>query len=186
MPVERAQQEDLAGLSYPQGQTLTTAFSGALIGDPLMTVGTGSGRVYCYYLPYVRVAKQYGGQRTWPCKIGRTGRDDVRDRVAEQFRTTGSFEAPEIGFCARSDNSPSLERDMHARIQVLLDRKKRRKIGGDGLGTEWFETNLKEVRRAYREAMWPESRARRLWMWWKIELKAWQDGVDGRRRRTGR
>ena len=184
-PLEQTHHDDLVESPFPQGQTLTTAFSGTLIKEPLLTVGNGSGWVYCYYLPYVRAAKQHGGQRTWPCKIGYTNGDDVRDRVAQQFITTGSFEAPEIGFCARSDNPQVLEDDMHSYLKAFLERKRRQRIGGGGFGTEWFETNLKEVRRAYREAMWPNNRLRRIWMWWKIELAAWRTGIDRKRRLKG-
>lgn len=170
-------------LPSSQVSSLTTAFSGQLIGSPLMTVGSGSGWVYCYYLPYVRAAKEMARQRTWPCKIGFTTTDDVRDRIAEQFKTTGTFEAPEIGFCARCDNPKELEGDMHERLDSLMARTRREMIGGKGFGVEWYETNLREVRRAYREAMWPRSIVRRLWWYWKMETRARREGIDSARPR---
>lgn len=115
--------------------------------------GRGAGWVYCYYFPYVRDLRIRLGYKSWPCKIGKDDDgEDARDRIREQFRSVGVFDAPSVGFLAKTTDPKSLEDSIHA----WLDKRNRRiNERGSGLGTEWFETNLLEVRRAYREYMWP-------------------------------
>lgn len=148
------------------GQQLRTGNAG-LIDIRSATVGSGRAWVYCYYFPYIRDAKEKNGQQTWPCKIGSTGEKDPRDRVVAQIQQTAVFELPVIGFLAKVEDSLMLERA----IQADLDRCK---IRNEGAGTEWFETNLKEVRRSYRQVRWPNwyQRPIRFWVSLTMEIKA--------------
>ncbi|MGE4036101.1 MAG: GIY-YIG nuclease family protein [Parvularculaceae bacterium] len=107
----------------------------------------GDGWIYCYYFPYVRDAQRRAGRRRWPCKVGRTT-DSVEECVAGQFKQSGIFEGPEIGFHSRVDGVVAFEAAMKRKLA-------HRKLGEAGAGIEWFETNLGEVRRAFREVRWP-------------------------------
>jgi len=107
----------------------------------------GDGWIYCYYFPYVRDARRRAGQRRWPCKIGRTT-DSVQQCVAGQFKQSGIFEGPEVGFHSRVEGVVAFETAMKRKLA-------HRKLGENGAGIEWFETNLAEVRRTFREVRWP-------------------------------
>lgn len=106
----------------------------------------GDGWIYCYYFPYVRKAQRRAGKRRWPCKVGRTT-DSVEQCVASQFKQSGIFEGPEVGFHSRVVGVVDFETAMKRKLM-------HRKLGEAGAGIEWFETNIGEVKRAYREVRW--------------------------------
>jgi hypothetical protein len=124
----------------------------------------------------VRELSARGRKRTWPCKIGCSDRDDPKNRVAEYTNQTGVFEAPEIGFQARTDNPTIIETTIH---NWFKDRNRWLREG-EGVGDEWFEVSLHEVRRAYREAVHPTDWLARIWLSWRMEISA---SVDERRRK---
>ena len=115
--------------------------------EPPFEAEGGDGWIYCYYFPYVRNAQRRAGQRRWPCKVGRTT-DAVEQCVAGQFKQSGIFEGPEVGFYSRVESVVAFETAMKRKLA-------HRKLGEEGAGIEWFETNLKEVRRVFREVRWP-------------------------------
>ena len=117
------------------------------IKEPPFQAEGGDGWIYCYYFPYVRNAQRRAGQRRWPCKVGRTT-DAIEQCVASQFKQSGIFEGPEVGFHSRVSGVVDFETAMKRKLT-------HRKLGEDGAGIEWFETNLKEVRRVFREVRWP-------------------------------
>jgi len=107
----------------------------------------GNGWIYCYYFPYVKLAQLRSGRRRWPCKVGLTTKG-VEEYVASQFKQSGVFEGPEVGFYSRVSDVSNFENLMHGKLKV-------RKLRTPGAGNEWFETNIGEVRRAFREVRWP-------------------------------
>lgn len=127
---------------------------------PYAAFGDGSdGWVYCYYFPYVRELVEATNGSKWPCKIGCTtqrGTDGkllgAETRIARQIHGTSTFEPPEIGFHAKSKDASKLEDDIHEQ----LDHKKYKNDYGSGLGKEWFLVSLYEVRKAYREVLYPK------------------------------
>ena len=134
--------------------------------------GSGQGWVYCYYFPYVRRITEKTSRPIWPCKIGMSEQEDVRSRIAQQFVQTGIFEAPEIGFIARSANPRVLEFGIRNWFP-----ESRRLRGGEGLGTEWLEANIGEVRRAYREVLFPRwfHWPKRIWLLFQMAVDSWRD-----------
>lgn len=143
------------------------------IAPPLLVIGSGSGKVYCFYFPYIRQAREHAGYKVWPCKVGYTDKDDLNERIAQQIpHQTGLFEPPVAEQVILTDDA-KVERKIHAKLRARTKAENRRTFGGDGSGAEWFETNLYEVRRAYREVTWPQDRLRRIVEMWKTETKVW-------------
>lgn len=152
--------------------------------QPFRIIGTGKQYVYCYYFPYVRKLRLKLGKRTWPCKIGKAIDQTIEKRVAQQIHQESCFEKPIIGFKALAEDADSLEskmRDWFPKDRKLNFKDDERIVG---VGTEWVEANLFEVRSAYRAVIskermsnwyqWPA----RLWMFFDMEFKAWRDELQ--------
>lgn len=153
-------------------ERVVLAMSHTIIAQPLMTDGDEPGGwIYCYYFPYVRRAKQQTGSSIWPCKVGSTTKPDPRMRVAEQFEPTGVFEPPVIAFAARSADPDTLEKAIHDRLSHCNLKRT------EGVGKEWFDTNPKRVRRAYRQVKWPDRWGYRMVKMITMEFRAWRLGV---------
>lgn len=156
--------------------------SESYVKKPYSAFGEGTdGWVYCYYFPYIRELVEANKGSKWPCKIGCTQRKDsdgnllgAEVRIAEQIYGTSTFEPPEIGFHAKSESAA----DVEAKIHVLLNPKKYENDYGSGLGTEWFLVSLYDVRKAYREVMYPKLHMvlARLALMVKMELQSWGEG----------
>ncbi len=152
--------------------------------QPFRRIGTGTQYVYCYYFPYVRKLRLKTGARTWPCKIGKAVDQTIEQRVAQQIHQESCFEKPIVGFEAETEDADGLEREMREWFP------KSRKLNFDGeerivgVGTEWVEANLFEVRSAYRAVIakqrmskwyhWPA----RIWLFLTVEFKAWSDTLS--------
>ncbi len=81
--------------------------------DPLaeVTIGTGPGCVYVYYLPTYKMRAQERGERSWPCKIGET-EGNALHRVLSQV-ATALPERPIFPVVFRSNYSKALEKAFH-------------------------------------------------------------------------
>ena len=105
---------------------------------PTHTVyGNGNYAIYFYYYPSYRKLSESHGEKTWPCKIGRTDRDPLI-RILSQA-ATALPEKPVIEFIIKNNDSSLLETMIHS---ILTLRGKQVK---DSPGTEWFNTNPEEV-----------------------------------------
>ncbi len=102
-----------------------------------LDVGTGVGAVYLYYLPTYRLHAENRGEKSWPCKIGRTDRDPV-NRVLSQA-ATALPEKPHIALIVRTSQPLAWESALHG---VLTLRGLRIE---NSPGVEWFLTSPQEV-----------------------------------------
>ena len=102
-----------------------------------ISLGNGSECVYGWYLPSYRELARLQEERHFPIKVGRTTRNPD-DRVNE---SAGMLpEKPVIGFLLRVDDSEPWERLLHAKLAL------RGRSRVDANGSEWFDTNLDELR----------------------------------------
>jgi hypothetical protein len=107
--------------------------------DPLaeVTIGTGPGCVYAYYLPTYRMRAQERGEHSWPCKIGET-EGNALYRVLSQV-STALPERPIFPVVFRSNYSKALEKAFH---MVFTLRGLRIE---NVPGVEWFLTSPSEI-----------------------------------------
>lgn len=108
--------------------------------DPDVTIEVGEGpeTVYVYYFPAYRDQAAYLERDDWPMKIGMTTGGHalrVRDQVG-----TAMPERATVGLVYRTDDAKNAERLLHSTL------RSRRRHMVDAPGTEWFMTNLDEVR----------------------------------------
>jgi hypothetical protein len=100
-------------------------------------LGQGSGAIYLYYLPAYRLRAEEHGEKTWPCKIGRTDRDPLT-RVLSQAGTALP-ERPHLALVIRTDHPGAWEAALHGVLAL-------RGLQIDDLpGSEWFLTSPAEV-----------------------------------------
>jgi hypothetical protein len=99
--------------------------------------GEGKNAVYLYYFNNYKSLSILKGESNWPCKIGRTDRDPLI-RILSQS-STALPEKPTIEFIIKTEDSALLESMIHSILKV------RNKYIQDSPGTEWFNTNPKEV-----------------------------------------
>jgi Meiotically up-regulated gene 113 len=102
-----------------------------------VTLGTGPGSVYVYYLPTYRMRAEERSEHTWQCKIGQT-EGSALDRVLSQA-ATALPEKPFLAVVIRTKYPRALETAFHA---VLTLRGLRIE---DAPGSEWFLTSPSEV-----------------------------------------
>ena len=102
-----------------------------------LSLGTGSGAIYVYYLPTYRRHAQQLGESVWPCKIGRTDRDPL-ERILAQA-ATALPERPVVALVLRTSLPVAWEAALHG---VLTIRGLKIK---DSPGSEWFLTSPEEV-----------------------------------------
>ena len=127
-----AQPEQPAEEEESQSTTHLTSLPAAEV-----TLGNGSECVYGWYLPSYRELARLQEERHFPIKVGRTTRNPY-DRVNE---SAGMLpEKPVIGFLLRVDGSELWERFLHAKLAL------RGRSRVDANGSEWFDTNLDELR----------------------------------------
>ena len=81
-------------------------------------------------------------------KMALQGRSNEGAGQGVHLKQSGIFEGPEVGFYSRVADVIAFERSMHEKLKT-------RGLRASGAGVEWFETNLVEVRRAFREVRWP-------------------------------
>jgi hypothetical protein len=100
-------------------------------------LGQGSGAIYLYYLPAYRLRAEEHGEKTWPCKIGRTDHDPLT-RVLSQAGTALP-ERPHLALVIRTDHPGAWEAALHGVLTL-------RGLRIDDLpGSEWFLTSPAEV-----------------------------------------
>lgn len=110
--------------------------------------GVGGRSVYLYYFPSQKSQAQNTGQPVWECKIGHT-KEDVHQYVQKQLKKVRQIfdiadtEYPEIPLIFKTDNSKTLETQIHDILKVF-DRK----VNIEGQ-REWFFTNPNEVIQIY-------------------------------------
>ncbi len=102
-----------------------------------MTLGSGAGAIYLYYLPTYRQHALQRGETVWPCKIGRTDRDPM-ERILSQA-ATALPERPRVAIILHTPEPMPWETALHG---VLTIRGRRLK---DSPGSEWFLTSPEEV-----------------------------------------
>ena len=102
-----------------------------------VTLGSGLGSVYVYYLPTYRMRAEERSEHSWQCKIGRT-EGSALDRVLSQA-ATALPEKPFLAIVLRTKYPRALEAALHA---VLTLRGLRIE---DAPGSEWFLTSPGEV-----------------------------------------
>ena len=102
-----------------------------------VTLGTGSGTIYLYYLPTYRHFSELRGEAAWPCKIGRTDRDPL-ERILAQA-ATALPELPRVATILRTPVPAAWEAAVHG-ILTIRGRKMK-----DSPGMEWFLTSPDEV-----------------------------------------
>jgi hypothetical protein len=127
-------------LELPLIEEIEDEIENELIEDSVLDVkkyGEGKNSVYLYFFDTYRDLAHLKSIDIWPCKIGRTDRDPIL-RVLSQS-STALPEKPRIEFIIRVDDSALLENMIHSVLKL-----KNRKVDGSP-GTEWFNTNPKEV-----------------------------------------
>ncbi len=102
-----------------------------------VTLGTGESSVYLYYYPTYRRDAEHNGQKTWPCKIGRSDRDPM-NRIYSQA-STALPEGPAIGLLLRTSLPSQWEHVLHGILAL------RGRIVEDAPGDEWFNTSPAEI-----------------------------------------
>jgi hypothetical protein len=102
-----------------------------------ISIGTGNGAVYVYYLPTYRQHAEHRGESVWPCKIGRTDRDPL-ERILTQA-ATALPERPIVAIVLRTSLPIAWESAIHG---VLTLRGLKMK---DSPGSEWFLTSPEEI-----------------------------------------
>ncbi len=100
-------------------------------------LGFGPSAVYAYYLPTYRLRAHDLGEKSWPCKIGRTDRDPL-SRVSSQA-ATALPERPHIALIIRTSHPGAWEAAMH---DVLTLRGLQIE---NSPGVEWFLTSPAEI-----------------------------------------
>jgi Meiotically up-regulated gene 113 len=100
-------------------------------------LGFGPSAVYVYYLPTYRLRAQDLGEKSWPCKIGRTDRDPL-SRVLSQA-ATALPERPHIALIIRTRHPGAWEAAIHG---VLTLRGLQIE---NSPGVEWFLTSPAEI-----------------------------------------
>ena len=100
-------------------------------------IGVGAGAVYVYYLPTYRLRAEERGERSWPCKIGRTDRDPL-SRILSQA-ATALPERPHIALILRTAKPVAWESALHS---VLTLRGLQIESSP---GAEWFLTSPDEI-----------------------------------------
>lgn len=100
-------------------------------------LGAGPAAVYVYYLPTYRLRAQERGEKSWPCKVGRTDRDPL-SRVLSQA-ATALPERPAIAVILRTTNPSAWEKALHGALSIRGLRIE------DSPGVEWFLTSPEEI-----------------------------------------
>ncbi len=100
-------------------------------------LGSGPGAIYVYYLPAYRLRAQDQGEKSWPCKIGRTDRDPLSHVLAQA--ATALPERPRIAIIIRTAQPGAWEAALHG---VLTLRGLQIE---ESPGVEWFLTSPEEI-----------------------------------------
>lgn len=103
--------------------------------------GTGKYAVYMYYYDAYRELACLKNDIFFPCKIGRTDKDPLH-RIISQSGTSYP-EKPHVALVFYCDNASYLENAFHSILKI-----KNRWIS-NAPGTEWFNTNVEEIKEIY-------------------------------------
>jgi hypothetical protein len=117
-------------------------------GDPEVELGDGVQAVYAYYLPTSRELAVGRGESRWAMSVGMTT-THVTSRMSAHIAALP--EVPALGLVIRTDHGTTLERVIHG---VLTLRGRRLEDSG---GSEWFLTNLDELRDIYLSTVEPQT-----------------------------
>ena len=100
-------------------------------------VGSGCNTIYGWYYPSYRTLAELQGRDTWPIKVGRS---DVHPKTRMISSSGFSPEKPILAFVHNVDDSENCEKYYHAILSA------QGKNIDDAQGSEWFMTNLAELR----------------------------------------
>ncbi|RDU37300.1 hypothetical protein DRW41_05455 [Neobacillus piezotolerans] len=103
----------------------------------LAVYGSGSSAVYLYYFENYKKLALLQNKQTWPCKIGKSDSDPVI-RILSQV-STALPEVPTIEYIIKTNDASLLETMLHSILKL-----KGKKVESSP-GSEWFDTNPKEV-----------------------------------------
>ncbi len=107
--------------------------------DGRIVYGEGEEAVYLYYSPESKELADIKNEEVWPCKIGRTSRLPIDDRIWSQGVKTAFSAWPVIALEIRTDNSFQVEKAIHAALtlaELTVD---------ESPGTEWFMTSPEKL-----------------------------------------